>query len=99
MNKLYHVTHKNNVTQSPLVMRINGSISEQYGINREQEVDFLRMLSGTSITPDLVAFFDNGIVYEYIAGDKMTKVDLERKGILRFVSIVNVFICKNGSKS
>ena len=89
MNKLYHVTHKNNLTQSPLVVRINGSISEQYGIDRKQEVDFLRMLSSTKVTPDLVASFDNGIVYEYIAGNKMTKADVEKQGVLRLVLILS----------
>ena len=38
----------------------------------------MRMLSGTKITPDLVVSFDNGIVYEYIAGDKMTKADVDK---------------------
>ena len=69
------------------MVRINGSISEQYGIDRKQEVDFLRMLNGTKITPDLVASFENGIVYEYIAGDKMTTADVETQGILRLASI------------
>ena len=81
MNTLYHVTYQSDPIQCPLVVRINGS--EEYGLDRKKEVDFLCMLSGTQITFELVASFDNGIVYDFIHGDKMTKTDLEKKGTLR----------------
>ena len=95
MNKLCHASYKGNLAESPLVVRINGSIAEQYCIDRTQEIDILRMLNGRNLTPNLVASFDNGIVYEYIAGEKMSKGYLAQEGILRLIILGDNLVVEN----
>ncbi len=83
MNKLYHVANEKDSSQRPLVVRINGSIAEQYDLDRTQEVDIMRRLLGKNLVPDLIASFQNGIIYEYIPGDKMTKSEFTDVKYLR----------------
>ncbi|KAI0989297.1 hypothetical protein GJ496_005936 [Pomphorhynchus laevis] len=66
-NKEYCLSH-----DMPLIVRIFGSRTSSF-INRSSELHYIKQLAKTGMAAEILAEFENGLVYEYFPGITLTR--------------------------
>lgn len=73
------------VEQDAILIRAYGKDTEVL-IDRERELRAHNLLANLGLAPPLLARFDNGLMYSYIAGDVCTPEDLRKPEVYRQVA-------------
>nr|XP_039269016.1 ethanolamine kinase 2-like [Styela clava] len=80
-NKMLGFIHDTNV----ILIRINGNMTDMF-TDRQSEIENFEILHGAGCGPMLHCIFDNGLCYDFIEGDTLSREDLRKPEIYNLIT-------------
>lgn len=96
-NKVLGFTHKEDKSDI-VIIRINGNMTDIF-TDRQAEVESLEILQHAGIGPMLYCIFNNGLCYEYIHGETLSREELRKPEIYNLITKEMVKMHKIPAKS